>query len=276
MSAPPSPDNSALPVQPLWIVAVAVLVLVLLFAFLPEPRLQQAVTLIVGLAWPVVVFLIVWLFQSDISQKVRDLVKWGFGKMQAEFQPAQPQRSGDPASPGPISSQSATAPNVAEDAGGLPIQLSPDVRAKLEEIVSPPYRNVVREQLQDLVHRLPLAMQRFSLQDREAAIAYASELAASLHLEKASRFIFRSQIEALETLKGRTMMTRENFRPFYDNATKTAPEVYKQYDFEMWMNYLKNMELISDLQDRVQITNAGATIAQYMFDSGYGRGLENA
>ena len=62
MSAPPSPDNSALPVQPLWIVAVAVLVLVLLFAFLPEPRLQQAVTLIVGLAWPVVVFLIVWLF----------------------------------------------------------------------------------------------------------------------------------------------------------------------------------------------------------------------
>ena len=32
------------------------------------------------------------------------------------------------------------------------------------------------------------------------------------------------------------------------------------------MNYLKNMELISDLQDRVQITNAGATIAQYMFN----------
>jgi len=107
-------------------------------------------------------------------------------------------------------------------------------------------------------------------------MAWACELSASIHLEKASRFIFQSQVEALEALKGRSALTVEDFRPYYEAATKTAPEIYKSYTFEMWLNYLKNFELISIQPTQVEITNAGAAIAQYMKDRQYDGGLEKA
>lgn len=101
-------------------------------------------------------------------------------------------------------------------------------------------------------------------------IAWAAELGGALHLERASRAIFRSQVEALDALKWQPgPLTKEMFRPFYDKVAQTFPNVYTHYSFDQWFGFLVGRELVVVQDDVVTITEAGQVLSRYMVDRGY-------
>ena len=93
---------------------------------------------------------------------------------------------------------------------------------------------------------------------------------AALRLERASRFLFGSQIDAINVLNnyGGRLLT-EVLRPIYLNASTTFPPLYANYTFEQWLSYLTNNGLITIEGSDVVITPSGKAIVPYMQALGY-------
>jgi hypothetical protein len=241
------------------VVAGSILALAFLVHF---PSMRNFVDLVVGTAWPIAVVVVVFIFREEVIKLVGRVKR--IGKDGAEFeQPQQPQRplNDEFPLPGP-SGQSRSVTAGQNPPGG-----------SIEDMIAPVFRPLFRQRSELLRNRLPAAKTTFpALSDADIVIAWAGELGAALHLERASRFIFQSQIDALEALKWRTS-TKEAFRPFYIGAVAKAPDVYSGHSFDQWYNFLFAVELIAGTDDAVTVTAAGEAIAMYMAQQNYKAGI---
>lgn len=238
--------------------ALSVILLIVLLVIVPMPILELLVKLLVGLSWPLVVLIAALWFKPEIRKKLGDLSE--IGKGVAKFSgAAQPQGTGDPTSPG-LSPSGAPAPPVPADAGQ---PLRP------EDTVAPVYRPLIAQINERLQERLPAAQQLTGRPPVELLAVWLCDSGAALLLERASRHVFESQLDALDGLKTAPSATASDFRAYYDR-TQAAQF---NYPFEAWLGFLTSFELITVSGETVQITPAGQVLSHYMAERGYGRGL---
>lgn len=98
---------------------------------------------------------------------------------------------------------------------------------------------------------------------------YASEKIAHL-FDQIYNLIFGSQILALYYLNSRmgASVNITQVKPFYDKAKIQYPQFYKEYPFEKWLRYLKNVLLIIHNDDNIEITFGGQEFLKYLIDLG--------
>ena len=91
----------------------------------------------------------------------------------------------------------------------------------------------------------------------------------ALYLERASRFILGSQIDALRFLSMNASANKEQLRTFYMSAAASNPTFFATFPFEQWLNFLAAWNLVSVESDTVRLTAAGTAIVPYMQTWGY-------
>jgi hypothetical protein len=136
---------------------------------------------------------------------------------------------------------------------------------------SPEFRELVAE-VSNFIEKvaLPGAMPNFNNNREEALKHLLIDFQSATALERASRYIFGSQVDALiylATVSGTA--TRMEITRYYEAAKTTSPEMYANYSFEGWLEFLTNNHLISANGDTVSSTPLGKAAVRYMRDRGY-------
>jgi hypothetical protein len=145
------------------------------------------------------------------------------------------------------------------------------VKANAVELFDPQFRDLVIE-ISNFVEQvsLPRVLPSFN-GDREQALRHLLvDFQAAVCLERASRFIFGSQIDALiflGTNNGRG--TKLEVARYYEAARVSYPDIYTNYPFEGWLGFLVNNHLIAVSGDVVALTGAGKAVVGYMNNRGY-------
>lgn len=80
--------------------------------------------------------------------------------------------------------------------------------------------------------------------------------------------IFKSQLEALNELNVRGATTAETLRPFYNRAAAANPDVYKNYAFDSWLDFLMSHTLVRKDGNVIQITVRGKDFLKYLVQLG--------
>ena len=82
-----------------------------------------------------------------------------------------------------------------------------------------------------------------------------------LILERVSRFLYGSQIDALTFLNANNnRVTRDEIKHFYDTATSSFPDIYKNYSFDRWLAFLENNGIIGTADNIVGATSIGKAL----------------
>jgi hypothetical protein len=80
----------------------------------------------------------------------------------------------------------------------------------------------------------------------------------SLDFENKYRAIWGSQLQVLGQLNSSTEPTsRELFKPVYEQAAGLNPEVFKNYSFDQWLDFLRQILLIVEKDGTLQISIEG-------------------
>ena len=79
-------------------------------------------------------------------------------------------------------------------------------------------------------------------------------------------YIFKSQIMMLTELNRRNgMMPLADAEPYYDNAAIACPQVYAQYSFHQWLNFIVAQQLVlRHPSDMLEITMRGRDFLKYL------------
>jgi len=157
-------------------------------------------------------------------------------------------------------------------------------RAGLEASSDQPQKVPEREPSPEATEELMKSFDSPTLREQEAAIQKALKdrgvtggeavkvlirhLASNqiaLNYEQLNTAIWGSQVSLLRFLNSSaTGETSDTLRPFYDSAAANYPDVYSQYDFESYMNFLINARLIIKQEGRYLITELGRDFLVYL------------
>jgi hypothetical protein len=230
----------------------------------------EVVALINSLKWPVLIGLVlvgfcipIWKLLTSVSTFVASMsnrsLKVGPVEVSGPLQQAVSETTASsqeglpPATlPAPPGATTSGPRPLAKHFGPLIEEFAVEVEATIEDVI------------------LPNAMRQLNI-DYEAAMNYvAIDHVAALRLERASRMIFGSQIDAINMLNlvgGR--LSIETLRPTYNAAVAAFPQGYTNYSFEQWLAYLTAWDLIKVEGLEVTIRPAGRVIIPYMQRWGY-------
>lgn len=220
------------------------------------------VKLILGLIWPVLVGLLFWLFRDQIKVFLAS-----FSTRNVKVGPQGIEVSGplqQPAAPEKLDQ------GLEPDLSALPITASADVSTDISQYFMPAFRELITETQVKLDTNLAGFMQQFK-QDRDATLRrLCIDYEAALYMERASRYILGSQIDAINFVSANINgVTKEQLRPFYTAGAASMPIAYALFPFEQWLSFLTNWNLMITLDDKVSLTAAGRTVVPYMQTWGY-------
>lgn len=238
--------------------------------------MESLVNLIVGIAWPLLIGFIILRFEGEFRQlflEVRDIIgrtrRIGKGGMEIEPRPQTPP-PGSPTS-NPLTSEPEA--SQATPTGGVvakSIHEVPQVKRPAREFIGQEYRAYFDSEMKRIAEHLPTVFERASDLKDDVYKSIIAEFTGAIRLERATRAIFMSQIEALEALKGHAeSLTKEMFRPYYEKARQLYPQVYLDYSFDQWFQFLVAMELVNEQSGKVTITEAGKVTNLYMLQQRY-------
>ena len=95
----------------------------------------------------------------------------------------------------------------------------------------------------------------------------ASQLNAAY--ERINSTIFGSQINLLRSLNSSvTPADLNSLKLFYDDAVSKYPETYKNYTFQSYINYLKDIGLVEEHEGGYRITKIGIGYLVYIAEKG--------
>ena len=134
------------------------------------------------------------------------------------------------------------------------------------ELFAAPYQDLFTAIANDIdTVTLPSLISSFG-GNRERALRHALiDFRSAAYLERASRFLFGSQIDMLIFLganNGRA--TIGEIHKFYAAAVESEPEIYTSYPFESWLGFLANQGLVNREGDIVSFLPGGKAIISYM------------
>jgi hypothetical protein len=107
---------------------------------------------------------------------------------------------------------------------------------------------------------------------REDALVHAlADAASALQLERATRFIFGSQLRALQILSDRAERRAPltELQPIYAAAASASPAIFQTFSYESWLQYLINGHLIEVSGTDAVLTAEGQAAIPYMATRGY-------
>lgn len=218
------------------------------------------VTLITGLVWPLTLIFSLCLFRNPIKAVIaRGTFK--VGPQGLEVSAPQQQLPSD-------SSKS--------DSGLAPTQETVQASGPTSNATSaltyylPQYHDFMNEIRNRVDAEIPVYMANLKLSREETLRHMFVDYSAALYLERASRVIFGSQIDAINYLVaiGGTAQ-KDDLRPYYSQAASANPLVYANYPFDMWLQFLLGWDLVRIEGTKVVLTAAGKAIVPYMQTWGY-------
>lgn len=191
--------------------------------------------LIKGIAWPFGLFCIVFLFREQLRARIPDILQ--LGPTGATFRDPQPR--------GPLVSPAALSVDH-------PLQTVTDLASaigrELEEI-APEHRQ----------NRLIKALaEARTLADFEATFAV----------------IFQSQINAMSELAQRPYTIAEAEKYFEEFVVPMNPELYAEWGFDQWSQFLISQRLVVANSEKVEITQKGRDFLEFAVN--YKRGFRRA
>ncbi|MGD0106075.1 MAG: hypothetical protein ABSC06_18850 [Rhodopila sp.] len=117
---------------------------------------------------------------------------------------------------------------------------------------------------------LPSILPAFDANKERALKHLLIDFQSAVYLERASRFMFGSQIDALIYLGANNSRgTREEISRFYLAATQVHPDTYARYSFEGWLGFLQSNELVKMDGDVISLLPGGKAVTGYMKTRGY-------
>lgn len=130
---------------------------------------------------------------------------------------------------------------------------------------APHYQDFVTEVENLIDTNLPGLMARLNIDRERAYRNVAIDYFAALHLERSSRFLFGSQIDALNFLvTNNSRATRDEIRKLYDAAAAAFPAIYASYSFDSWLGFMQNWGLINAQESLITLLPTGRALIPYM------------
>ena len=197
---------------------------------------SKIVELLIGVSWPVVVYLCVLRFRPEIGQLLARLTR--IGKKGAEFAP-----------------QSASSREGADE----PISLKP--RTDL----TPELATVVHDIESRIIDILPQAEKTHSMDRVALLVRDYSEAWLGLHFERIHKEIYGSQIWALrDIVEGDGTKSKDTMNAWYIGGRAANPELYPNYSLDQWLFFMQSRRLITVSGTDVSITDLGRAFLQYI------------
>lgn len=204
--------------------------------------LSAVVEIVKAIAWPIVVFLAVWRFRTEIIAFLSLIPK---GKkfevdmlgVKARIDVAEQQQSGQQ--------------NPAVEKIDITFSLDPSHRQAV---------NLIEQ-------RLHAEIKALDSNKREAILVRALALS---RMEAGHEFtynrIFGSQILGLKRLNEMGRASIDDAREFFNPFAEQFPHIYANYGFDGWLGFLKNGGLIVQTNSFLKITEFGRDFLIYLTD----------
>lgn len=218
------------------------------------PSFSNLTSLVSVLIWPLTIVGGVFFFRGEVKRLLGRLVR--ISKEGAEFdKPAQ-----------------ASATFEREDVTKISRQALE--RAPTEHY-APAFRPVVDNLQQKILVHLNEQSRQTNVTRESLLLRGFADTVAALLLERIYRFIFGSQIDALEFLAYQPNFTssRDEIRKHYDAAFVAYPGVYNDYSFDDWLNFLLRAELVKISDRMVTLTDLGLAMPGYIVAQRYSKRL---
>ncbi|NML73645.1 hypothetical protein HHL25_05835 [Rhizobium sp. S-51] len=196
---------------------------------------KTLVDLLKGIAWPLAVFCLIWIFRKQIREKIPHLRNISPTSADFEMQPT------SQATPGPFV------------AGPHRLSTVNDLVEKIQQELTP----IIAESREPLLVR---------------ALAEARVLA---DFEFIFANIFKTQVDALRRLSEGSVSLEEAEKYFEDNVIPIRPELFAEWGFERWSAYLRSQGLVLLIDERVEITAKGNDFLQFVDSRKAGATLVN-
>jgi hypothetical protein len=101
-------------------------------------------------------------------------------------------------------------------------------------------------------------------QKRDLLIRVLAQAQLEAAFERIYNLIFGSQIVALRRLNEAGRVSVEGSRAFFEPYTRQYPQIYNNYSFEQWANFLKNVGLVVQNGNLFEITDLGRDFLIYI------------
>ena len=205
--------------------------------------------------WPAVILWIVWYLRDEIKRVANRTIEAGL----SGFKFAPPPPPGQIPSP-PTEGVAATSSQPpSQTAGGDRIgQFIANIRGQFSPEQVEPATQVVRAELDKTFGSDPA--------DQVEGLVYAvASLNIQLSHERNYNLIYGSQLQLMELMIGSGIPV-EVARRFYEEAKAAFPEVYRNYTFEQWIEFLLRSGLIAVQDGNYVLTPYGRGLLKYIVD----------
>jgi hypothetical protein len=115
-------------------------------------------------------------------------------------------------------------------------------------------------------------LQAFNLKNEEEKISVLARALATSRVElefhKISKMIFGSQVTLLVQLSGtHNGITRQQAEAIFNQAQTTFPDLYSGKKFDEWLSYIHSSNLITSVENKIDITQYGTDFLKFLVDS---------
>ncbi len=154
---------------------------------------------------------------------------------------------------------------------GPPAQKTTDVdpRAAADKLLAQLDNEYVRGRVEQIKKELDASGVGADPQEKVRVLERVTAVAiVTAEFERINSQIYGSQLRILSFLNSRASATRNQIRPYYDEAAKQYPLLYAPYSFDDYMGYLIGQGLILQQGDSFVITVKGRAHLLYLVNAG--------
>jgi hypothetical protein len=130
---------------------------------------------------------------------------------------------------------------------------------------APPFQELVTDVEAKIDNELPTLAANLGKNRAEALKHTLIDQYCGLLLERASRFLYGSQIDALIFINANNnRATTDEIKRFYDTGAKTFPHIYVNYSFEKWLAFMQINGILGFMNNIISATPIGKALIAYM------------
>jgi len=141
-------------------------------------------------------------------------------------------------------------------------------KRKIDELT----RNLNSQLLNELEDAIKVEVKGWNLDDKEVVnvlIKHQAAVQIAYHFEVIYRWIFGSQLNALEFLNAQTVgQPSAVLRNFYGAVVTQYPDIYRSISFDAWLGFLKDAVLITESNGLLHITVRGREFLTHITKAG--------
>lgn len=198
---------------------------------------------IADIAWPLIVFIIVYQFRHPIRGLISKLKNVEVPGIKMETQANQ-------------------------DA-----ELSPTPNRSIEQVLPEgmvqPFSPITMEKARLLIFD-EAKLNELEGEDKFNRLVHYTQLIVLQKLfDHTYNYIYGSQLNILKHLNTTLEDTKDKMKYFYDAGAAMSPDLYDTYSYENYLQWMISRDLIELKEDKIQITYTGRDFLKYLIDQGH-------